>query len=303
MNVGLVVVVVASVATVSAIPLFLMAVLPFNQRSTISRPKGELSEYRRSELSSSSLERLVQPLLERMLTELVRKVTPTGLIDSTARRLVVADLVAKFPLELVVGVKFVMGLAGFLLTITFIPVDSWGLRIGLAVLSLGIGFQLPDIQIGRIAERRQARIRSELPEVLDQLMVIVEAGLGFDSALGRVVQSTRGPLIDEFARALRSIRLGQTRAEALTSLSERTGVREVQQFVSAVKQADQLGVPLAHILRTQSSHLRELTGLQAEEKAMRLPVKLVFPMVLCMLPALFVTLLGPVAVRVINSGL
>ncbi len=296
-------VVAASLATVLAIPLLLFALVPDRRAATsTTRQLSGSARFRERQLSASVTDRLLAPLIHQAARQ-ARRITPTGTIDATATKLITSGLGNKVSLEMMLGLKLVMGVV--LLAVSYLLTSGWelGLRLSVIAVATAVGIYLPEIYIGRKAEERQAQIKSDLPDVLDQLTVIVEAGLGFDSALGRLVETGEGPLVEEFGRVLRGVRLGQTRAEALEGLGERTDVPEVRQFVAAIKQTEQIGVPIARILRTQSHHMRELKRLAAEERAMKLPVKLVLPMVLCMLPALFVVLIGPVIIRVMNGGL
>ena len=263
---------------------------------------NDLSEYRQKQLSSSSIDRIVSPMMEG-LYDRAKKITPAGVTTDTKQKLVIAGLSSSVPLEALLGMKLLSSALGFMAALAWAPVDSFAIRVLVSLGAAAAGFVAPNAIINRKAAERQAEIQSSLPEVLDQLTVVVEAGLGFDSALKRVVASSQGHLIDEFARALRAMRLGLKRSEALEQIADRTDVSEVRQFVAAIKQADALGVPIAKVLRTQSVHMREIQRLSAEEAAMRLPVKLTFPMVFCMLPALFVITIGPVAVRVVSNGI
>lgn len=293
----------ASLATVLAVPLLLFALIPDRRASTAhARHLSGSARFRERQLSASVTDRLVAPLLHQAARQ-ARRITPTGAIDATASKLITSGLGNTIPLEMMLGLKVVMG--GTFLLSSYMLTGGWelGLRILVLAVASAVGLYLPEIYIGRKSTERQAQIQSDLPDVLDQLTVIVEAGLGFDSALARLVETGEGPLVEEFARVLRGIRLGQTRAEALEGLADRTEVAELRQFVAAIKQTEQIGVPIARILRTQSHHMRELKRLAAEERAMKLPVKLVLPMVLCMLPALFVVLIGPVIIRVMNGAL
>ncbi len=296
------VVIVAAVVSVFSLPMVGLALWPVRRGGRSKRFGGKpgVSEFRQKELASSFTDRLANPIVSD-LAHLARRVTPIGMVEDTTSKLVTAGLSSRLPVEVVLGVKVLAAAGG--LGLGAVAARGQSLNVALALLVVGtvVGFMLPDIWVGRKAAERQAEISASLPEVLDQLSVIIEAGLGFDSALTRIVESSSGPLIDEFARALRSIRLGRSRSEALQDIATRCQVVEVRQFVGAIKQADALGVPVARIVRTQAHHMRELKRLGAEEQAMRLPVKLTLPMVFCMLPALFIVLLGPVAIRMIEN--
>jgi tight adherence protein C len=295
-------VILASVITVLAIPLLAYAILPQGRgagSSLFSLPVNPIHDVH---LGASIRDRIAVPLLELMARQ-ARRVTPGGVVDSTNKRLVFAGLSNSLPMEAFLSIKTLTTSLGLVSGLLVSTGGSTNFRIFMILLLGVIGFLLPDVYLRRRVDQRQRAIVSALPDTLDQLTVLLEAGLGFNTAIDRIARSTSGPLVDEFARALHSIRLGQPRNEALEDIATRTGTQEVRQFVSAIKQADSLGVPVARVARVQSEHMRELKRLHSEEQAMRLPVKLVFPMVLCMLPALFIVLLGPVFVRVMNSGL
>lgn len=296
-------VILASILTVLAIPLLGYALLPQSGRSGGAiRFDVAPKSFQETHLGASIQERIVGPVLDTIARH-ARRITPTGVVDNATKHLLIAGLGSRLPLEAFLGVKTLSSATGLVAGV-FVSVGAeTGTRI-LWIMGLGaIGFLLPDVYVRRRAAARQRAIVSALPDTLDQLTVLLEAGLGFNTAVDKIARSTSGPLVDEFARALHAIRLGQPRNEALEDIATRSGTQEVRQFVSAIKQADGLGVPIAKVVRVQSEHMRELKRLHSEEQAMRLPVKLVFPMVLCMLPALFVVLLGPVAIRVLNSGI
>ena len=165
------------------------------------------------------------------------------------------------------------------------------------VVIVGFGIWLPDIVLQRIIDARRTAIRRSLPDVLDLLVVSVEAGVGFDGAMQKVVEKSAGPLPDELARVLEQIRLGKSRAEALRETGQRTEVSDLISFVAAVQQAETLGVSIAKVLRVQADAARERRSQRAREAAAKLPVKLLFPLVFFIFPALFVVILGPGAIR------
>jgi tight adherence protein C len=164
-----------------------------------------------------------------------------------------------------------------------------------------IGWFAPDGLLGGRADRRQKAIRQALPDTLDQVTISVEAGLGFEAALARTARSGEGPLAEELLRTLQDVQAGMSRAEAMKRLVDRTDVDELRHFVLAIVQAESYGVPIAQVLRVQSHELRVKRRQQAEERAQKLPVKILFPVVLCILPTMFIVLLGPAAIRVANT--
>jgi tight adherence protein C len=160
------------------------------------------------------------------------------------------------------------------------------------------GFYLPDLLLYNAGQKRQARIRTELPDAMDMLTICVEAGLGFDAALAQVARTGSGPLAAELARALQEMQIGKTRTEALRSMAGRTTAPELRAFASALVQAGELGISVAGVLREQSKEMRVRRRQWAEEQAQKVPVKILFPLLFCLFPALFVVILGPAAVTI-----
>lgn len=173
--------------------------------------------------------------------------------------------------------------AGFLLPISFLNV----------VILAAAAWLAPELYLHEKIKNRQLAITLAIPDVLDLLTVSVEAGLGFDAAVAKVIEKVEGPLADEFRRMLYEMRIGRSRREALRDLSERTGVPYLQNFASAVIQADQLGVSISKVLRIQSQEIRRQRRQKAEEEAMKAPIKMLLPLVALVFPSLFIVLLGP----------
>ena len=153
------------------------------------------------------------------------------------------------------------------------------------------------------SQTRQERIQRELPDALDLLSISVEAGLGFDAALSQVARNTTGPLAEEFFRVLQEMQIGTGRPEAMRALGERTTVSELRGFVTAMVQADAFGVPVANVLRVQAGEMRIKRSQRAEEKAQKVPVKILFPLIFCILPALFIVVIGPAAITIVRNVL
>jgi tight adherence protein C len=171
--------------------------------------------------------------------------------------------------------------------------------LGLIVLGAAVGVALPLLLLARRIADRKASIQKALPDVLDLLTVSIEAGLGFDGALAKLSEKMKGPLVDEFGRALQEMRIGVPRREALHAMGLRCDVADLSLFVSAIVQADQLGVSIGNVLRVQSAAMREKRRQRAQEKAMKAPVKMLIPLVAFIFPAIFVVLVGPAAIRVV----
>jgi tight adherence protein C len=178
---------------------------------------------------------------------------------------------------------------------------SFGLLILCAGLGGVIGFFLPDLLLYNAGLKRQEKIRNALPDALDMLTVCVEAGLGFDAALAQVARNTQGPLAAEFARSLQEMQIGQSRTQALRGMVARTTVPELRAFVSALVQATELGITIAQVLREQAREMRLRRRQRAEERAQKVPVKILFPLICCLLPALFVVIIGPGVIQIAHS--
>ncbi|MDH7478622.1 MAG: type II secretion system F family protein [Syntrophomonadaceae bacterium] len=189
----------------------------------------------------------------------------------------------------------VFAVAALLLSVFITPEVS--VRISIATFAAVAGYMLPDLILRfKIDERKEAAVRS-LPDALDLLTVSVEAGLGFDIALQKVAEKSQGVLGSEFTRLLSEIRMGKPRREALRDLTNRIGGDELASLVSAIIQADQLGVSMGNVLRLQAAQLRQQRRQRAEEKAMKAPVKMLFPLVFFIFPTIFIVLLGPAIIK------
>lgn len=197
--------------------------------------------------------------------------------------------------------KYVLAAGGLLLGVllalaTTLPL-AWLLALGLGVL----GWFGPEIWLKGRADERRNEIDSALADTLDQLTIAVEAGLGFEAALARIVRNGHGPLVDELGRALQSMQLGVNRRDAYRALAERVQLDDLDRFVRAIIQADAYGVPISHVLRIQSDEVRMRRRQRLEEQAMKIPVKITFPLMLCLMPVLFIMILGPVIINAMES--
>jgi tight adherence protein C len=249
-------------------------------------------------LSQSGSERILQPALQALASR-ARRISPAGLITHLERRIVLAGL--NIPVDLILVAKLALcGLLGGTGFVAFLRWPSWR-TVVVAVLGGFAGYLGPDVVLARRATRRQMSIRNELPDLLDQVTICVEAGLGFDAALARSSRPVRSPLTQEVTRMHQELRLGVPRREALENLLARTDVAELRQFTHALVQAETYGVPVSQMLRAQSAEQREKRRQAAEERAMKLPVKISFPLVFCILPAMFIVILGPAVINLLNS--
>jgi tight adherence protein C len=198
----------------------------------------------------------------------------------------------------------VMGLVaglvgGFLFAMLIGPAPT--IRILIIAGGAIAGFFAPNMYIYQKAHDRSQQMGRDLPDAIDLLTISVESGLGFDAAIQQVARNTEGPLADEFSRMLREMQIGSGRSASLRALGERTNVPEIRSFVSAMVQADAFGIPIAQVLRVQSSEIRVKRRQRAEEKAQQVPVKITIPLIFCILPCLFIAVMGPAAISIMGS--
>jgi tight adherence protein C len=290
-----------SAAVAASIPLAWWALT--GERQVAQRALQNLSDQsltmRDAVLDRSAAERFVLPLV-RSVGARVLRFTPAGWVGSKTMALAKAGLTGRVTAEQILGAKIILPLIiGALL----------GLRLGsgaslasvvVFVASVVVAFFVPDLLLRVRADRRAEEITLVLPDVLDQLTISVEAGLGFEAALARIAQTDDHALAQELGRMLQDIQLGTSRVDALQSLADRSQVEDLRAVVLTLRQAESLGVPLARTLRTLAAEMREKRRFRAEERAHQLPIKMIFPLGLCILPALFVVILGPAMIRFVE---
>jgi len=247
-------------------------------------------------LTTSAGDRALLPLVQG-IANLVRRVLPAGQLAALDTKIALAGRPAEWPLERVLAAKVMLGVAG--LVIGGLSVSSNpGLRsVGFAAAAAGLGLFGPDMVLARRSRERQGRIQRALPDTLDQITICVEAGLGFEAAMAKSGSNGDGPLAEELVRTLQEMQLGATRGQALRALLDRTDAPDLRRFVLALVQAESYGLPIADVLRTQAAELRVKRRQRAEEHAMKIPVKVIFPLVLCILPTLMIAVLGPAGIR------
>lgn len=254
------------------------------------------------ELSQPFGERVIKPWLTKMAS-LASGVVPANAMGGISAKLQRAGSPWKLkPLEFI-GLKvisFVVLMAVGIALAYFVEMTPI-YRVLSVVVAAVVGYAVPDSLLERAIRERQRIIRKSLADSLDLLVVSAEAGLGFDGALAKVVEKVRGPLADEFKRALEDMSVGRSRMEALRSMSGRLEMPEITTFVAAIHQADLLGVSIAHVLRVQADNSRMQRNLRAREAAAKLPVKMLFPLVFCIFPAIFIVLLGPGVIEIFKA--
>ncbi|MFI6101310.1 type II secretion system F family protein [Lentzea sp. NPDC051213] len=231
------------------------------------------------------------------LRSIALRLSPAGVAQHLQRRLDLAGNPPTWTPDRVLAAKGLgLLLGGGLGALIGVRSVGW-LLAGLAAGAV-FGFFLADLLLLNAGQKRQEKIRRALPDALDMLTVCVEAGLGFDAALAQVARNTAGPLAQECARVLQEMQIGKSRNQALRALTERTTVTELRAFVSALAQAGELGVPIAQVLREQAREMRVRRRQRAEELAQKVPVKILFPLVACLFPAMFVVIIGPGAISI-----
>ena len=256
----------------------------------------------RAELDRPFGERVVSPSMGH-LTNLGHRFTAGDQADRMKHRLELAGNPPGWDVDRVIAFKVLGMFAGLVLGV-FIGFFLLGGLLPAIAATVGfalLGFYLPNIILYQSAFNRSEQIRKDLPDALDLLTISVEAGLAFDAAVSQVARNTDGPLADEFFRVLQEMQIGMGRTEAMRALGERTDVDELQGFVTSMVQADAFGIPIANVLRVQAKEMRVKRSQRAEEQAQKVPVKILFPLIFCILPCLFIVVLGPAAINIYDA--
>ncbi len=264
----------------------------------------EIENVRDQELLNPIAERAFLPILG-ALTSVGRRFTPIGYVEGVKHKFVLSGRPSSEAIDRFLAIRVV--------TVVIVPVSLYfyyGLnplgfqgksQMGVAALSVLVLLLGPDAKLNKRVDERQKLIQRGLPDIIDLLVISVEAGLGFEQALDRTVNSVPGPLSDEFLRMLGEVRAGSTRAEAMRALDARIEVAEIRSFVLAILQADTFGVSIGRVLRSQAAEMRVKRRQLAQERAQKAPVKMLIPMVFCIFPALFTIVLGPAALRIMEN--
>jgi tight adherence protein C len=246
-------------------------------------------------------ERAVAPLLEG-LGKGVLRFTPTGWVAKKQHKLVLAGWSERFDGNSWAAIRLLAIAASFILWLVFQGfASSSTTKLVMLGLFLVFGVFGPEARLNGAIGKRRKEMEQQLPDVIDLLVISVEAGLGFDAALGRVIQNVPGQLAREFQRTLQETRVGVSRTDALRNLTARTDVDDLNTFVLALVQADQFGVSIARVLRVQAEEMRIRRRQRAQEKAFGAPVKLIFPLIFFIFPALFIIILGPAAISIYET--
>jgi len=254
------------------------------------------------ELQAPFMERTVRPLVARLSGSMAR-VTSSSFSDRTEKRLALAGNPGDLRVADWLGIKAVGAIVGgllFFFLFVIVGLLKFPFVIGVVMSFVGalFGYTIPEFWLGGRVKKRQHAILLMIPDALDLLTISVRAGLGFDAALGKVVEKLPGPLSDEFRRALAEVRVGKQRREALRDIVARTEVAPLTNFIGAIIQAEQLGVSISKVLQVQSEQLRIERRQRAEEQAAKAPIKMLFPLVGCIFPSLFIVILGPAIILI-----
>jgi len=254
------------------------------------------------ELQQPFFDRTIKPLTAR-LSGSVARITSANFSERTDKRLALAGNPGDMRTGDWLGIKAMGAVAGAGILFLLFGILGGNILNGIvfAVLGLGIGYIFPEFWLSGRIKKRQKLVLIQIPDALDLLTISVRAGLGFDAALGKVVEKMKGPLVDEFRRALAEVRVGKVRRDALRDIVARTEVQPLTNFIGAIIQAEQLGVSISKVLQIQSEQLRIERRQRAEELAAKAPIKMLFPLVGCIFPALFIVILGPAIILIVGN--
>ena len=255
------------------------------------------------ELQQPFLERTIRPLAGR-LAGTTSRFTSSSFTSRTEKNLAMAGNPGDLRVADWLGIKAISAVLFaivFFLVFNFLLNTGFLMAIALGAAGLVVGYIFPEFWLGRRVKARQHAIVLQLPDALDLLTISVRAGLGFDAALAKVVEKMQGPLVDEFRRALAEVRVGKARRDALRDIVPRTEVPALTNFIGAIIQAEQLGVSISKVLQVQSEQLRIERRQRAEEMAAKAPIKMLFPLVGCIFPSLFIVILGPAIILIMKN--
>lgn len=271
--------------------------------SGLKKKQEQFSDVRQVELDAPFFERAIHPVLTK-LADKTKKLLPSEKSAFLQRRLVMAGNPGNLSTNEFTVLQYVLAvmLAIITMTISAVLADLTQPQVVvLATLAATFGYTLPMVYINsRIAARKQL-IQNELPDVLDLLTISVDAGLGFDAALVKVVEKSNGVLKAEFSKLLQEIKKGKARRDAMRDMAERCQVTDLTTFVGALVQADQLGVSISNVIRLQAEQMRQKRRQLAEERAMKAPVKMLFPLIFFIFPTIFIVLLGPAIIQIFET--
>lgn len=294
------VVVVASAAVIAAFFVAWWAVAGPQDRVDLTGRGDQPTDLRSRVLLQRPADRVARPMMERF-GDWLRRRSPAARVSNLSTRLARAGSPPRWTVERVLAVKVLSAAVLGALVFVFVIDEPDLLGVFWILLAATLGYFVPNAILDRIADRRRAAVRAELSDVIDQLSMMVRSGLGVDAAIARAARSSHGPMAEELTRVGHDVRVGVERSVALANLADRVDVPELHTFVASLAQAERLGVPVSRTLEIQARELRLKRRQYAEEQAMKLPVKLLFPMVFCIFPTLLVILLAPAAIEIVRQ--
>ncbi len=256
----------------------------------------------RQELEPGFQDRVLTPLMDRTLN-IGKKLTPADHGDRIRKKLEIAGNPPGWTTDRVTSLKFIGFVGALIGGLLFCTLLGFGflVTLGVCMLTAVAGYMGPNMYLYQLGYDRTNKMQRALPDALDLLTISVESGLGFDAALSQVARNTEGPLSEEFARVLQEMQIGMGRGQALRALGDRTHVGDLKGFVGAMVQADALGIPIAQVLRVQSKEIRTKRRQKAEEQAQKVAIKILIPLIFCVLPCLFLAVLGPAGLSMYES--
>jgi tight adherence protein C len=278
-----------------ALPL---AFLAWASLSTDKKTNAAIQENLKRGISSQAIEESPE---DGLFLRLGKKITPGGYVRRLDKLLSMAGRPANIPLGRVLAAKPAMAVVGFAVGMFLSSASPSPVLKLLGLFVLGFGYFIPDLLLMSKGQERQKAIQLELPNTLDQMLIAVDAGLGFEGAMARAGETGKGPLAEELVRTLQDMQVGRSRRESYLALTERTNVPELRSFVQAVVQADAYGIAISGVLRVQAKVMRVKRRQRAEEKAMKLPVSVLFPLLFFIFPVLFIAILGPAVISSIET--
>lgn len=299
---GIALIFVALVIVIAALALSPRGEVGVNRSMAVLEALTAAPKEMKEELDAPFADRVLVPLLARA-QGLGRRLTPADANERIHEKLELAGNPEGWTADRVSSGK-VLGFFGAL-AISLVLSLAIGLpflpTLGFVVVASVAGYMAPNMYLYQRAYDRSGQMQKALPDAIDLLTISVESGLGFDAAVAQVARNTDGPLADEFARMLQEMQIGRGRSEALRSMADRTNLPDLRSFVSAMVQADAFGIPVSRVLRVQSSEIRVKRRQWAEEMAQKVPVKILVPLIFCILPCLFIVVLGPAAISIMDN--
>jgi tight adherence protein C len=294
---------------VGLLSLMVVVLISGSQHRAVTRSLEAMDSFRAAprpvreqELELPFSERVLGPLSQRFVGA-GRRLTPDERLERIRRRLDLAGNPPGWDVDRILGLKALALVAGIVAGIA-VPAAlglNPGLTVVVVVLLAVLGWFGPDMWLYQVGYDRTEQMQKELADAIDLLTISVEAGLAFDAALAQVARNTEGPLAGELFRVLQEMQIGTGRLNALRALGERTEIEELRTFVGAMVQADSFGIPIANVLRVQSKEIRLKRRQRAEERAQKVPVKILFPLIFCILPCLFVVVIGPGVITILEN--